>query len=495
VAVYCSKDHQKQDWKLHKTQCSPYRICQSPTLGRYLEASRDIAAGDVILTDSPLLLGPKQVTMPVCLGCFSPVDGSYSCSQCGWPMCSSDCEMMSLHKPECQLSQSRSSPVQVKKFLQMNEMYECITPLRCLWLRDNEPQKWKDLMQMESHYEERKNTDIFEINQTNVAEFVQKYLFVKDFNDEEVHKICGIIDVNGFEIPGPNIVGLYGKACLLEHSCIPNTARAYDQQLNIIVRAAVPIKKGEHLTTTYSDPMWGTTNRQYHLRTTKYFKCICSRCQDPTELGTHLSSILCKSCSGNMILSPSPLNPEAYVCQDCGISTSMEEADFMLKQIGERLVVLKDAPLSVSEAFLRDTSKQLSENHYYRTDVKFAIAQMYGRKEEDIDELHKDLLDRKEQLCRDVLRLADLFSPGVTRLCGLLRFELGQCIRERYRRLPKKHKIQAPAKTLLQEAADLLKQASVVLLLESQMQDEYQLGLQAEDDLEEVNKLLAKCRI
>ena len=38
-------------------------------------------------------------------------------------------------------------------------------------------------------------------------------------------------------------------------------------------RAAVPIKKGEHISIMYSDPMWGTANRQTHLYETKYFHC------------------------------------------------------------------------------------------------------------------------------------------------------------------------------------------------------------------------------
>lgn len=40
-------------------------------------ASRDLKAGDVIFKDDALVVGPKTITEPVCLGCYKRVDGSY----------------------------------------------------------------------------------------------------------------------------------------------------------------------------------------------------------------------------------------------------------------------------------------------------------------------------------------------------------------------------------------------------------------------------------
>lgn len=499
VTVYCSKDHQKQHWKIHRTECSPYRVCQSAELGRYLEASRDIKAGEIILRDSPLVVGPKQVTVPVCLGCFTPVNGSYSCTDCGWPMCGPECQKIVLHYPECQLSRNRPVKVQVNQFKNVNQMYECITPLRCLWLKEEDPAKWSSLCQMESHLERRINTDVHEINQANVVDFIQKYLRVLSYSEEEIHRICGVIDVNGFEIPGPNVIGLYGKGCLLEHNCIPNSSRTFDPQLNIIIRATVDISKGEHITTSYTDPMWGTANRQLYLRTSKYFKCTCDRCKDPTELGTHLSSLKCNHCSsGHVLPSPNPLSPEAWVCSSCSASIIMDQVDIFLKETGEKLVRLKYNSLSASEAFLKATSPKFGENHYYRTDVKMALAQLYGRPggpdKQELKDLPKDLVDRKEELCREVLKLADIFCPGLSRLRGLLMYELQASLMEKFRRLPKKLKASAPGKVLLKESAQLLKESSTILLMESPLQDEYQLAMQAEADLEYVNNMLGKKR-
>ncbi|KAG7176014.1 SET domain-containing protein SmydA-8-like [Homarus americanus] len=500
LTAYCSKDHQRQHWKTHRSLCSPYRVCQSEELGRYLEASRDILPGELILKDSPLVLGPRQVTVPVCLGCFTPVNGSYSCTLCGWPLCGPECQKVVLHYPECQLSRNRPVKVQVQKFMQVNQMYECITPLRCLWLKEQDPAKWSTLTQMESHLQERVNTDVYEVIQANVVDFSKQYLKVTSYTPEEIQTVCGIIEVNGFEIPGPNAIGVYGKACLLEHACIPNTTRTFDSQLNIIVRAAVKIPKGSHISTSYTDPMWGTANRQLHLKTSKYFKCTCGRCQDPTELGTHLSSLRCGQCPSGLVLpSPSPLTPEVWLCNSCSASLDVERVEEFLKQTGEKLVSLKEGSLAASESFLKATCSKLSENHYYRSDVKLAMAQMYGRgggehHQGDLQELSKDQLERKGSLSREVLALADIFSPGETRLRGLLKYELQAACREKYRRLPKKLKSSPQAKALLQECVECLQEASTILLRESPLQDEYQLALQAEADLGDLTALLAKFR-
>ena len=58
---------------------------------------------------------------------------------------------------------------------------------------------------------------------------------------------------------------LYANISILEHSCINNASKHFDGDNRVVIRAAVNIKKGEHISINYSDPMWGTCNRQIHL--------------------------------------------------------------------------------------------------------------------------------------------------------------------------------------------------------------------------------------
>jgi hypothetical protein len=79
AVFYCSKGCQKKHWKEHKFQCKklPYKVESSPLLGKYLVASRDLEAGEIVFSESPLVVGPVAVTHPICLACYSTVDGSY----------------------------------------------------------------------------------------------------------------------------------------------------------------------------------------------------------------------------------------------------------------------------------------------------------------------------------------------------------------------------------------------------------------------------------
>lgn len=67
---YCSTDHQRKDWKNHKPKCSPMRVSHNDKIGRYFVATRNIKPGEIVLRESPLVVGPSQSTPPVCVGCL-----------------------------------------------------------------------------------------------------------------------------------------------------------------------------------------------------------------------------------------------------------------------------------------------------------------------------------------------------------------------------------------------------------------------------------------
>ena len=101
--AYCGAQHQRIHWKReHRLGCCPYKIVRGgPDVGRFVVATRDIKAGEVIMEEPPITIGPKQYTAPVCLGCYVPVDAKNRCDRCQWPLCSPACGQMTIHRLEC----------------------------------------------------------------------------------------------------------------------------------------------------------------------------------------------------------------------------------------------------------------------------------------------------------------------------------------------------------------------------------------------------------
>ena len=110
-------------------------------------------------------------------------------------------------------------------------------------------------------------------------------------DEEELGKLLGRFQTNCVAA-GDNLVGLFPTFSLLSHSCLANTRRCA-QDGKVRVRAARPIEEGEELTTSYKCPELGSVARRGHFPTTWFFDCTCTRCCSPTELGSHLSSLLC----------------------------------------------------------------------------------------------------------------------------------------------------------------------------------------------------------
>ncbi|XP_063610042.1 uncharacterized protein LOC134783959, partial [Penaeus indicus] len=74
---YCGRECQKKGWSQHKDSCRPFAVSKKKDVGRFLVASRDLAVDDVILCEAPLVMGPKQMTEPVCLGCYKHITSKY----------------------------------------------------------------------------------------------------------------------------------------------------------------------------------------------------------------------------------------------------------------------------------------------------------------------------------------------------------------------------------------------------------------------------------
>ncbi|GLV39505.1 SET and MYND domain containing arthropod-specific member 5 [Carabus blaptoides fortunei] len=447
---YCSKEHQKQHWKQHKNLCKSYEIGQSPELGRFMIASRDLTPGDLIVTESPLVFGPRPYPIeegPVpCIGCsrLCPPDTSVRCQNCGWQVCDPAC--IGIRNP---LAHGQECPVLCLRKPQpcdnVHDYYrhDALLALRCLLLQRHGVKKWNQLFEMESHYMKRgSGTEIHKtVNNRIVKYLIENFLIpvkeyesqsnlkiLHDVSDDTLHKICGIIDVNALETnQSIEMSALYPTAVIMEHNCVPNTYHYFGddmEQYKITVRAAVPIKKGAHISTMYTHALWGTQARREHLKETKYFGCKCQRCKDPTELGTNLSTLRCLGTElgpcGGAQLPLDPLNEKTeWACSKCTIKLASDQVANLVNQIGEEVDSVQANRPTVKdlEGLLEKMLTFLHPNHYHVYSVKHSLLQLYGYQQGFLpNQLSDDLLRKKATMCRELLHITEKIDPGNARL-------------------------------------------------------------------------------
>jgi len=426
---YCNRDCQRKNWKLHKPECKalPYKICSSEELGNFLVASRNIKAGEVIFTDSPLVVGPSAITLPVCLACYIPVDGSYLCPKSGWPLCGPTCAKKVENSPEVVIPAQCDAKFEIDDYSESCYLYECVTILRALVLQKAAPNKFKSLMSMQSHIEERRGTEIWGRTKERVVDVMKKTLGIMvfealcpeyDFSDETIQKIQGIMDTNKKEIrlSYSDIEALYPVACLIEHSCQPNVKLNYGKHFQLSVIAGRDIEEGEHIAIMYTHALWGTIARRDHLSITKKFWCQCRRCSDPTEFGINFSTIYD---DGQPMLPTNCLDADSdWVCEKTGKTKSAYDVKVMLSEIGKELETIQlKGSIEDIEQFIQNKSKVLHPNHYHMVTAKHNLLQMYGRTEGFlIQDMTEEQLNRKIELCKENLDVLYKLDPNMIRL-------------------------------------------------------------------------------
>ncbi|XP_053610478.1 SET domain-containing protein SmydA-8 [Plodia interpunctella] len=483
-----------------------YDVLQNEKYGRYLVANKDLESGELIFTDTPFAFGPKPDSPPLCLGCYNPVEKAL-CSRCGWPVCGAECETSAAHAGECEVfSKAKVRFQPVEDWTASAPQLDCITPLRLLLAKEKDPERWqRELEPMETHTEARRERPTWSVDQVNIADFLVDHCKLgSKFDRELVQRVCGILEVNAVEIPsrgGFSIRAVYPKLAIAAHSCVPNIVHSiFQDDYMVKVRSAVTINSGSPLHLSYTHALSPTLVRRQHLLESKFFSCACARCADPTELGTHLSTLKCTKCDNGVILSTDPLDNEAvWKCteKNCEFRTSGAAVSKMLGVVQaevDQLDMLEPGPQAIEqrEATIKKYKSVFHPRHSLQLSMKQALAQLYGRVEGySIDELPDLMLERKAEFCRLLLSTLDVITPGDTRLRGMMLYELHAPVMFMARNefsagliTPEK------LKERLQEPIQLLTDAARILMREDPQSPEGITGQIAQQSMEQLKASL-----
>ncbi|EDW66288.2 SET domain-containing protein SmydA-8 isoform X2 [Drosophila virilis] len=480
-----------------------FRVAHSELFGRYLVANRQLAAGELLITEQPLAIGPCVSCEPVCLGCYRPVQltaQQYRCAGCGWPLCGASCRGMQQRRlghteEECEIYGQRrglaaelltthATPDQVR------DLYELVLIVRIALLRHLTPDLYAQIRRMESHTAARReNATLWQHYEQKVVRRLRDDWQLQQLEAAELHEICGILDVNCFEIGqhGAKARTLYPSAFLLAHDCSPNTAHTDDPlSYAILLRTSRAVREQETLTLSYAYTLQGTLKRRSFIQGGKLFWCRCRRCADPRELGSDCSALVCRSCQLGSIRAIDPLDQSAdWACDRCAHRLSAVQLERLLDRINDDLESIDVHDIPALENFLARYREVLRPNHYLLLSAKYSLCQTYGRIEGYLlPELSPQDIARKERYCREFLAVIDLLEPGLTRLRGVIMYELhapimvlaqlgmqtGQMSRQEFQKR-------------INEVVKLLTESAHILQLEPAGSSEHEMGRAAADAL------------
>ncbi|RVE47687.1 hypothetical protein evm_007676 [Chilo suppressalis] len=352
------------------------------------------------------------------------------CRGCKWPLCSASCPGLGKYtghsRYECDTL--RSVPPNYSDLEDLKDSYHALMPLRCLLLKKHDPSKWEKVSQMEAHNELRRaRGDIFPLNERLVVRRLQAWKL--PYEPEEIHTVCGILEVNAFEVggSGANARALYDRAYLLAHDCTPTTTHTDLERAParpLVVRAALPHRTGDVIALCYAYTLQGTLKRLEHIKHSKFFECTCARCSDPTELGTYASAFRCPRCEGR-VLPAAPTVPAAPWLCACGYNMPAAAARLLLARLTEEYEQIDVNDVEGFEGFLHKYRNVVHPTHYLCLSAMHSLSQLYGKVTAYmIHEMTDAQLNRKIHICRELMKVFDVIEPGYSRLRGVTLYEL-----------------------------------------------------------------------
>jgi hypothetical protein len=172
-----------------------------------------------------------------------------------------------------------------------------------------------------------------------------------------------------------------------------------------------------------------------HLRHGKYFDCTCRRCSDPTEIGTHMSSVRCVRCYEGFITSANPIANTTQQQQTKDKKAVKSSSDWECNSCKHRYrpnlvattvflarCLVDDVDKSYTgamEDLLQRLLRTFPPQHFVILELKQSLVAAYR------DMIHREpnptrkILNRKTELCRDMLPILEVVEPGISRLRGI----------------------------------------------------------------------------
>lgn len=223
----------------------------------------------------------------------------------------------------------------------------------------------------------------------------------------------------------------------------------------------------------------------------KCIECSCKRCSDPTEMGTHLSSIKCNECESGLLTFDQTL----WRCFNCKKTKPFKEIDDLLSKIKDDIENI-GLDLRVLEQSIQKYSEILNPKHSFVIQLKQTVAAILREiAVNNMSHPPKKVLRRKLELCEEILPILQALQPGISRMTGIALYEshvpLVQLAHRNYE--SKEIKCDELLKNLIL-AEIWLKESISMLIYEHQTTPEGKLGKRGISELKELRETIKGVR-
>lgn len=196
-----------------------YEIKSDPTKGNILVAKRDIQAGELILQDTHIVLGPKEHG--------NPKDHCISCFKAKVPPCS-NCELPFCHQGHCKESHQVECDNLFKhlKTEQLPLRLALVAPYRLAWsMSTNEMVKSK----LEPFMDHEEARQALTGHQERIAQMRRMILALAPDLEPHLSRVFGLLHVNALDVRNGLGRALFPTLSYVSHSCVPNSRHIMDE--------------------------------------------------------------------------------------------------------------------------------------------------------------------------------------------------------------------------------------------------------------------------
>lgn len=160
----------------------------------------------------------------------------------------------------------------------------------------------------------------------------------------------------------------------------------------------------------------------------------------------------------------------------------------LLDRLYKELDAIDGNGIELYEHFIAKYRHILHDNHYLFLSAKHSLCQLYGKISGYlISEMSLEQIKEKEKICRDLLLVVNAYEPGLSRLRGVIMYELHAPIMIQVKYQSETGQINAnQLKRMLTEVIQLLKQSAAILSFEPPGSQEYEMAVAARDALQKM---------